>query len=549
MSELEMDSETATMMEGHGGLLATEVLLNHGVEVVFTLSGGHIFPLYDGCVKRDVRLVDVRHEQTAVFAAEAYAKVTRRLGVAAVTAGPGVTNAVSALTTAHFNGSPIAVLGGRAPEARWGQGSLQELDHVPIVKPVSKEAVTIRQTVDIPAELDRLFTSAQSPHRGPVFADVPFDTFFGSTRAVIPPAGAPGAAADLDEAEVSGIAGLIGAAERPVLMVGSDVYWEGAEEALCGLAESAGLPVLMNGMGRGVVGVDHELAFSRARGLALKETDLVVVTGVPLDFRLGFGRFAKARVVHIMDRPERVATNAPLAASASGRIASILRALAGRIARRAPQPWLDKLQEREAAVRNTQEEAFGSDTNPIQPPRIYGALCERLDRDSIVIGDGGDFVSYAGKLVDVHQPGRFLEPGPYGCLGTGAGYALGAHFASPESRLFLMLGDGAAGFSMGDLDTLVRFEVPVTIIVGNNSCWGLEKHPMKQFFGYHVAAELGEETRYDQVMQALGGYGELVSEARELGPALDRAMESRGPALVNVITDPEDAYPRSSNLA
>ena len=549
MTHDDLDTETATMLEGHGGTLAVEALAQQGVEAIFTLSGGHIFPLYDGCVTRDIRIVDVRHEQTAVFAAEAWAKVTRRVGVASVTAGPGVTNAVSALTTAHFNGSPIAVIGGRAPEARWGEGSLQELDHIPIVSPVCKEAVTIRQTADIGLELTRLIDAARTPHRGPVFADVPFDTFFGTARGVVPRPTSAAMGPEPEDTQLDRVAGLLAAAQRPVLMAGSDVYWEGAEEALRELAETAGLPVLMNGMGRGLMAADHDLTFSRARGLALKEADLVVVIGVPLDFRLGFGRFAKARVVHLMDRSERIASNVTLAASASGDLNLVLRGLAARTRATVPEEWLALLREKESATRNGEEEAFSTDAAPIRPPRIYGALRERLSRNSIVVGDGGDFVSYAGKLVDVFEPGRFLEPGPYGCLGTGAGYALGAQMASPGSRVFLMMGDGAVGFSMGDLDTLVRFEVPVVIIVGNNSCWGLEKHPMKQFFGYHVAAELGSETRYDQVMTALGGYGEMVRKASEIGPAIDRAVDSGTTALINVITDPEDAYPRSSNLA
>jgi acetolactate synthase-1/2/3 large subunit len=549
MSNRSSDLETAMMVEGHGGLLAVEVLCNHGVEVLFTLSGGHIFPLYDGCVKRDLRIVDVRHEQTAVFAAEAWAKVTRKLGVASVTAGPGVTNAVSALTTAWFNGAPMAVIGGRAPEARWGSGSLQELDHIPIVESVCKRAATLKKTSAIPSELDRLLLEARTPHRGPVFADVPFDTFFGSARAVVPNPRPEPAGSEPDPARLDEIASLLAAAERPLLVAGSDVYWEHAEEALRELAEQARLPVVMNGMGRGLLASSHDLAFSRARSLALKESDLVLVAGVPLDFRLGFGQFAKARVVHLMDTPERLAANVELASSAAGNLAAVFRGLASRLSAETPAEWLAALRERETAVRAAEEEGFRSNDGPIRPPRIYGALRERLAPDSIVVGDGGDFVSYAGKLVDVAQPGRFLEPGPYGCLGTGPGYALGAKLASPDSTVFLMMGDGAAGFSMGELDTLVRFEVPVVIVVGNNSCWGLEKHPMKQFFGYHVAAELGEKTRYDQVMQALGGYGEMVERAEEIGPAIDRAIESGAPALINVITDPEDVYPRSSNLA
>jgi acetolactate synthase-1/2/3 large subunit len=213
------------------------------------------------------------------------------------------------------------------------------------------------------------------------------------------------------------------------------------------------------------------------------------------------------------------------------------------------ESWVTRLQEEEAARRAGEVDDLESDASPIRPTRVYGELRRRLDRDAIVIGDGGDFVSYAGKYVDTFQPGGFLDPGPYGCLGTGAGYALAAALAHPDRQVVVMWGDGAIGFSLGDLDTLARFGVDVVGIVGNNGIWGLEKHPMRLIYGYDVAAELRPGTRYDEVMTALGGHGELVAEPDDIGPALDRAFATPGPSLVNVLTDPADAYPRSSNLA
>ena len=541
-------------LEADGGRLAAETLRRHDVDTLFTLSGGHLFPLYDGCVKTGIRLVDTRHEQTATFAAEGWAKVTRRPGAAALTAGPGVTNGVSAITSAYLNGTPMLVVGGRAPQARWGSGSLQELDHVPIVASITKHAATVPSPGEIPQLVDAALRAARTPHRGPAFVDVPLDAW-GVAAATVPDAPRPEALAGAapDAGAIAVIAKLVAEADRPVLMVGADVFWARGEGALRAFAEAARLPVFANGLGRGLLPADHELAFSRVRAMAFAEADLVVVAGAPLDFRLGFGRFGDARVVHLADSPAGVASDAELAASAAGDLARTLGELADATPGPSPgrdrEAWVTRLRDEEQARRAREMGDLESDASPIRPTRVYGELRRRLERDAIVIGDGGDFVSYAGKYVDSYRPGAFLDPGPYGCLGTGSGYALAAALAHPGRQVVVMWGDGALGFSLGDLDTLVRFGADVVGIVGNNGIWGLEKHPMQLIYGYDVVAELRPGTRYDEVMTALGGHGELVSEPDEIAPALDRAFATPGPSLVNVLTDPADAYPRSSNLA
>jgi acetolactate synthase-1/2/3 large subunit len=538
-------------VEAHGGRLAVEVLQRHGIDVVFTLSGGHLFVLYDGAVQAELRLVDVRHEQSATFAAEGYAKVTRRLGCAALTAGPGVTNGVSALTAARMNGSPLVVLAGRAPQARWGAGSLQELDHIPIVASVTKTAATATSAASIVVDVDAACRAARTPHRGPTFVDIPLDAF-GPASIELPAVEDEKAfrGAAPDPAAVARVAELVGASERPVLVAGGDVYWAHAEEPMRAFAESARVPVFVNGMGRGTLPADHELAFSRARSVALREADLVLVAGTPLDFRLGFGRFGDARVVHLCDAASEIAAHAALAESTAGDLAATFSTLADSGAPPGTHDvWIARLRTQEQAQRAAELPALEADTAPIKPARIYGELAKRLDRDAIVIGDGGDFVSYAGKLVQSYEPGTFLDPGPYGCLGMGPGYALAAGVAHPGRQVVLLLGDGAIGFALGDFESLVRHGVNVTAIVGNNGIWGLEKHPMHALFGYDVVAELSPGIRYDKVIEALGGHGELIDEPGEIGPALDRAFATPGVSLVNVLTDAADAYPRSSNLA
>lgn len=530
-----------------GGGLAAATLRAHDVDTLFTLSGGHLFPLYDGCVRFDVRLVDVRHEQTATFAAEGWSKVTRRPGVAALTAGPGVTNGISAITGAYLAGSPLVVVGGRAPQLRWGSGSLQEFDHVPVVAPVTKRATTAFSAEAIGTELDACLREAWAPHRGPTFVDIPLDAWGPTDASPAAVTAPPPVEADPDA--VAAVAALLAAAERPVLMVGADAYWGRTEHALAALAEDAGIPVFANGLGRGLLPADHALAFARARGAAFGEADLVVVAGTPLDFRLGFGSFGSARVIHLADSPDGLAAHVDLAGSAVGDLGAIFAALTGSSgAASARTGWVAKLRDIESQKRAAETELLEADATPILPTRIYGELRRRLDRDAILIGDGGDFVSYAGRFVDTFQPGCFLDPGPFGCLGTGAGYALAAALAHPDRQVVVCFGDGALGFSLGDWDTLVRFGANVVAVVGNNGIWGLEKHPMQLIFGYDVVAELRPGTRYDQVVSALGAHGELVTEPGELGAALDRAFATPGPTLLNVLTDPADAYPRSSNL-
>ena len=293
-------------IDGHGGELALAALRAFGVEELFTLSGGHVFPLYDAAHSTGLRIVDVRHEQSAVFAAEAVAKLRRRPGLAVLTAGPGVTNGISGLTSAYFNASPVVVLGGRAPAFRWGAGSLQEMDHLPLVAPVTKEAVTVFDTDEIVAALHKATTTALTAHRGPVFLDFPLEVIFGAGRGELLPVRIPVVEPDPDE--VARAAGLIAAAQRPVIIAGSDVYGGDAIDALRAAAEALRVPVFTNGMGRGALPAGHPLGFAKARRVALGGADLVVVVGTPLDFRLGFGDFGDARLVHIVDAPSQRAT-------------------------------------------------------------------------------------------------------------------------------------------------------------------------------------------------------------------------------------------------
>jgi acetolactate synthase I/II/III large subunit len=549
----------------HGGAQAVAAARAHGAQTIFTLSGGHVFPVYDGAVKADppMPILDVRHEQTAVFAAEATARLTRTPGFAVLTAGPGVTNGISGITTAHFNGSSVVVLGGRAPDYRWGAGSLQEFDHPALLAPITKRAWTEHNSAEVGRSVSEAFTLAAARHRGPVFLDVSLEALFGSPGPDQAAASQPPDAGVLtedtapDPGSIAEIVALLARSERPVLVVGSDVWLDGADEAARSAAEELQLPVVANGQGRGILPPGHKLLVTRARSAAFGQADLVIVVGTPLDFRLGYGEYGgkngapPAQVVHVADARSQVATHRPLAASAAGGLAAFFTELASQAQRSGLNPawtanWLPALTQACESAVAADAGLLASEAYPIHPMRIYGELAPLLEPDAVVIGDGGDFVSYAGKYIEPRQPGGWLDPGPYGCLGTGLGYAIAARVARPHAQVVLLLGDGAAGFSLMDADTLVRHGLPVVMICGNNGIWGLEKHPMQALYGYDVAADLQPECRYDQVVATLGGAGELVTRPEDIGPALRRAFASGVPYLVNVATDPQIAYPRST---
>lgn len=535
----------------HAGRLIARRLRASGIDTMFTLSGGHLFSIYDGCRSEGIRLIDTRHEQTAAFAAEGWSKVTRVPGVVALTAGPGVTNGMSAMAAAQQNQSPMLVLGGRAPALRWGMGSLQEIDHVPFVAPLARYAATAGSPGAVGDRVDDALRAAVGAPSGVAFVDFPMDHVFGEAH----DRDEPGALTELpvlpppDGSAVEQAVRLLSGAQRPVIMAGTNVWWGHAEDALLELAETLRIPVFANGMARGIVGADRDLAFSRARSAALAQADVALVIGVPMDFRLGFGAvFGADTKLIVADRvrPDRDHPRA-VAAALYGDLTGILSALT---ASAAPdhEAWIGSLRTVETGARAGEVAELADDRTPLHPMRVYAELIPLLDRDAIVVIDAGDFGSYAGRVIDSYVPGAWLDSGPFGCLGSGPGYALAAKLARPDRQVVLLQGDGAFGFSGMEWDTLVRHGVHVVSVVGNNGIWGLEKHPMEMLYGYSVVAELRPGTRYDEVVRVLGGHGELVSTPAELRPALRRAFESGVATVVNTLTDPAVAYPRRSNL-
>jgi acetolactate synthase-1/2/3 large subunit len=540
------------MESANPGELIALALKRAGVSHLFTLNGAHIWSVLSGATEHGLRVIDTRHEQSAAFAAEGWAKVTRECGVAAVTAGPGVTNAASALAQAQASDTPMLVIGGRAPEARWGMGSLQEMDHVALVKSITKHALTLPSAEEAYRTTAESMRTALSRRTGPVFMDVPLDTFFGAadlpeaTEHLTPDLG-PSPDPDL----IQRAAALIRQAERPAAVAGGSIWWARAEHELVALVETAHLPLTVNGMARGTLPRGHPLNVSRARGAALGEADLILVIGTPLDFRLNWGQspvFADEAKLIFIDVDDMRKHRKP-DVGIYGNLKAALAALANAV-RGVPErsTWLDKIREADAASRKKDEVMTQSDSSPVHPARLIAEVDRFADPDAILIGDGGDFVSFAGRLIERPQPGLWVDPGPFGCLGSGPGYAMAAKLAHPDKQVILLAGDGAFGFQAMEFDTMVRHKIPVVCVVGNNGIWGLEKHPMQSWLGISVATDLGPATRYDKVVEALGGYGEMIERPEEIRPALERAFKSGLPACINVICDPGVEYPRSSVL-
>lgn len=536
----------------NAGDLIVRALRRAGSTHLFTLNGGHIWPILMGAEEHGLRIIDTRHEQSAAFAAEGWSKVTRECGVAAVTAGPGVTNSISAVAQARGNDSPLLVLGGRAPNARWGMGSLQEMDHVPVLGSLTKAAATLQDAEDAYRATSEAMRTALSARTGPVFMDAPIDVLFSAGD--VPEAtehltADPGGPPDPDA--IARVAALLRDAERPALIAGTTVWWSHAETELRAFVESAHVPAVLNGMARGMLPPGHDLLRTRARSLALGEADLVVLVGVPLDFRLNFGLppvlADSAKVVYVDVDDHR--KHRPAAAAAYGDLKQALAALA-EAARDTParEEWLRKIAERDQEARRRDDAFRTAGGTPVHPGRVVAEVEAYCDPDAIFVVDGGDYVSFAGRMIERREPGLWIDPGPFGCLGSGPGYALAAKLAHPDRQVVLLSGDGAFGFSALDFDTLLRHGVPVVCVIGNNGIWATEKHPMLASLQTSIAADLRPGTRYDRVVEALGGHGELVERPGDIRPALERAFSSGVAACVNVVCDAQAEYPRSTVL-
>ena len=531
-----------------GGDLVVRAIKQEGVDTVFTLCGGHVQAIYDACLDENVKVIDVRHEQVAGHAAEGWSRATRRCGVAVVTAGPGVTDAVTAIANAWHNKSPVLIIGGRSPLSRFEMGSLQDMDHTEILKPITKWAKCVHETKRIPEFISMGFRAAMTGRPGPAFLEIPTDVLFmkvEESEVFFPQSYRPEGRVYPDPKVIRKAADVLRKAERPVIMAGSAVYWSEGHEELRQLAELTRAPVYLNAMGRGSLAQDHELFFNRSRRNALTRADAILVIGTPLDFRLAYGkRFnPEAKTIQIDTDPAELGRNRDIDIPIEADARACMEALAGELSglKADHEAWLGELREAENKTRAQMEEWMASDRTPIHPFRLCAEIANFVDENTIVVGDGGDIVSHASKILPVNQPGQWYDPGPFGTLGVGTGFCMAIHSVYPNKRILMVNGDGAFGLNGFDFDTFVRFNIPVVSVVGNDRQWGQIIVGQKAMYGKDriIASELGDNCRYDKIVEGMGGHGEYVTDPNEIRPAIERAFASGKPACVNVIMDQE----------
>ena len=544
----------------HGGLLVAKMLKQEGVEVVFTLSGGHIAAIYDGCVREGIRVMDTRHEQVAVHAAEGWAKVTRTPGVALLTAGPGVTDGITGIANAYLAGSPVLVFGGAAPVAHWDQGALQELRHVELVRPITKWARTVVQTNRLAEYTAMAFREATAERPGPVFLECPMDVLNGFAQTADcripspgyrtdgPSPGRPGAAS-------SGRRRCWRRRSAPSSSRGRPSGGMTPPSRCASWPSSFKRPSSSMAAGGAACRRIIRSSSRYARRAALSNADLLLVVGTKLDFRLNYGQPplipADGQIIWLDRLESEIGVNRERRCRHRGqcRRDAWTTQRGARQIRRHQDPGWRRCARQEEKARAAEEALMASDATPIHPLRLCRELRDALDHDAYVIGDGGDIVSYGARVINAWEPGHWLDAGPMGTLGAGTGFAIATKIARPDKQVAVLFGDGAFGLNGMEFETMARHNLPVVAVIGNDGQWAQIKHPQKAMLGHSTAADLAPGTRYDRMVEALGGYGELVTEPAQIRPAIERAFASGKPACVNVLTDPTVVYGRSTQAA
>lgn len=537
------------MAEVDGGDLVVRMLKGEGVQYLFSLSGGHISPIYDACLDEGIRVIDTRHEQAAAHMADGWARVTGGLGVAAVTAGPGVTDAITGLANAYEAGSPMLLIGGKSETREFGTGAMQDMDQLALVRPITKWAQTVYETRRIPEYLAEAFRHALSGRPGPVYLEIPRDVLYASVdeaQVPWPQSYRTRARVEGDSAMVRQAVDLLLAAQKPVIISGGGVRWSEAAGELQELAELAQLPVVLVALGRGCVPEDHPMCFGPTR-VSAAGADVILVVGARLNWELGFGRpplFAQgAKLIQVDIDAQEIGRNRGVDVGIVGDARAVLRQMIRGVQARGRKPeraaWLAECRAYAQSRRQRLQEAYASSTVPIHAGRLCQEVADFLERDAIVALDGGDITIWAAGILRVNHPGHWLDQGAFGCLGPGIPFAIAAKLAKPDKQVLVINGDGSFGLNAMEFDTAIRHRVPIVSVIGNDAAWGMVKHGQERDFGPDrvVGTEL-RFTRYDKMVEALGGYGELVERPEDIRPALKRAFASGLPACINVRVDP-----------
>ncbi|SFN99530.1 acetolactate synthase-1/2/3 large subunit [Pseudonocardia ammonioxydans] len=542
-----------------GGHLVAKALRAEGVDTIFTLCGGHIIDIYDGCVDEGISVIDVRHEQVAAHAADGYARITGTPGCAVVTAGPGTSDAVTGVANALRAESPMLLIGGQGALSQHKMGSLQDLPHVDMMAPITKFSASVPSTARAADLVSMAFRECYAGAPGPSFLEIPRDVLDASVpleQARLPEAGHYRASRNAlgDPAAIEKLAELVARAEKPCVLLGSQVWTCRATDAAVEFVRELGVPAFMNGAGRGTLAPNDPMHFQLARRHAFTEADLIIVVGTPFDFRMGYGKRLSptATVVQIDLDYRTVGKNRDIdlgIVGDAGTVLSAVTAASSGSARRDRRAWIQELRDVEDTAYHKRLPRQHSTSSPIDPYRLVHEINEFLTEDSLYIGDGGDIVTFSGQVVQPKAPGHWMDPGPLGTLGVGVPFVLAAKHARPDKEVVALFGDGAFSLTGWDFETLVRYNLPFVGIVGNNSSMNQIRYGQAQKYGEdraRVGNTLGD-VPYDQFARMLGGYGEEVRDPADIAPALQRARESGKPSLINVWVDPDVYAPGTMN--
>jgi acetolactate synthase-1/2/3 large subunit len=529
------------MAKIHGGQIIARALRNEGVDIIFTLTGGHIVPILDGCHQEGMKIVDVRHEQTAAHAAEAYTRLTGRLGVAVVTAGPGVTDTMTGVATAYYGATPMLVIGGRHLIRQELKGGLQEMDHTRLFHSITRWAATAWQVDRLADYIATAARHAFEGRGGPVFLDVPMDVQFDmveETAVRFPVAYRQSAGFGADVGTLDAIVSALQSADNVMVFAGAGAR-AGQENRLVDLAEALQAPTFVNSRARGSLPHGHRLLGNHQRSRAMAEAQVVLALGVDWDFRTSYGDkiSSDATVVQVDGDAAKVGWNRPAHIGVVADPMTVVSQLVARseeLIREDTPVWTKEIIDAEGVKAEEALEAANDDSSPVMPQRFAKEVAEFFGPDSIIAVDGGDIVSTTARWLQTSTPGHVLDPGPFGTLGTGAPYAIAAQTVFPDKTVGIVFGDGGFGFNGMEYDTMVRHGLPIIGVMGNDGVWSNIKTFHRMAYPDRlVATDLGVRP-YHEMVKGLGGHGEFVDDPREIGPALERARESGLPSLVNV---------------
>ena len=545
-----------------GGHLVAKALKNEGVDTIFTLCGGHIIDIYDGCLDEGIRIIDVRHEQTAAHAADGYARQTGKLGCVVTTAGPGCTNAMTGIATAFRSESPVLHIGGQSSLMQHKMGSLQDLPHVEMMTPITKFAAGVMSTERVADMISMAARECFSGAYGPSYLEIPRDVLdkeIPVETATIPKPGHYRASVKSigDPDDIKKLGDILMNSKSPAMLVGSQVFMSRGHQAAIDLSRSLNIALYMNGASRGILPPGDPHYFNRTRSSAFKKADVIVIAGTPFDFRMGYGKRISndATLIHIDQDYRTVGKNRDISIGLAGDPGAILEAVHKEVASNKKngsenrKSWLDELRSEEIERTEKLMPMFKSEESPIHPYRLAWEINEFLTEETIYIGDGGDIVTISAQAVQPRSPGNWMDPGALGSLGVGTGFAMAAGLANPDKEVVCLYGDGSFGMTVFDMETANRFGAPYIAIVGNNSHMNQIRYGQITKYGEergNIGNKLGD-VPFSGFAEMLGGYGAEIREPQEIQPALQKARESvkstGKSAVINVWVNPDEYAP------